>query len=106
MQNAGGLRRVEPADDVEHRGHGGGRRQRPLGRDAILQRAAGQQLHRDDRHAGDFLAAEDVDGVRMADRRGQLPFAQEPRALVGVLQPARATLSARCVVRSRVCSAS
>ena len=88
VQDARGLRGVEPADDVEHRGDRHGRRQRTLGGDAILQRAAGQQLHRDDRHAGDLLAAEDVDGVRMADRGGELSLAQEPRAFVGVLQAA------------------
>ena len=88
VQNAGGLRGVEPADDVEYRGHRHCRRQGTLGGDAILQRAAGQQLHRDDRDAGDLLAAEDVDGVRMADRGGELPLAQKPRAFVGVLQAA------------------
>ena len=40
--------------------------QRPW-RDAILQRAARQQLHRDRGHATDFLAAEDVDRVRVTD---------------------------------------
>ena len=48
----------------------------------------GQQFHRDDGHAVDFFAAEDVDRVRMTDRRGELPFAEKARAVVTVLQTA------------------
>ena len=54
---------------------------------AIFQRAARQQLHRDHRRAGDFLAAEDVDAVGMADRCGELAFAQETRAVLRIGQP-------------------
>ena len=82
------MRGIEAADDVEHGRGGVGRRQRPFGRHAIFQRPAGQELHRDDRYAVDLFAAEDVDRVRMTDGCGQLPFAQEPRTVLGALQPA------------------
>jgi hypothetical protein len=88
VQDAGGLRRIESADDVEDRGDGYCWRQRPFGGDAILQRAAWQQLHRDDWSTGDLLAAEDVDRVRMADRGGELTLAQKACAFVGILHSA------------------
>ncbi len=75
------LRCVEAADDVEHSGHGSRRRHRPLGRDAIFQRAAGEQLHRDRGRAADFFAAEDVNRVSVADRCRQLPLANESRTV-------------------------
>ena len=88
VKNAGRLRRVQAADDVEHgcrRLFGG---QWPVCDDAVLQCAARQQLHRDDGHAGDFVTAEDVDRMWMTDRRGELSFAQESGPLLGSLQPA------------------
>ena len=88
VKNAGSLRRVQAADDVEHgcrRLFGG---QWPVCDDAVLQCAARQQLHRDDGHAGDFVTAEDVDRMWMTDRRGELSFAQESGTLLGSLQPA------------------
>ena len=60
-----------------------------------------QRLHRDDRHARDFLAAEDVDRVRMTDRGGELTLAQKPRALVGDPAAVCAALSARRAGRAR-----
>ena len=78
VENPRRLRRVEAADDVEHGRYGGGWRHRPLGRDAILQRAAGEQLHRDRGRAAHFFAAEDVDRVRVADRCRELPLTKEP----------------------------
>ena len=56
--------------------------------DELLQRAARRQLHRDDGKALHLGRAEDVDAVRMAERRGELPFAQEPFALLVVAEPA------------------
>ena len=79
--------------------------QRAVFDDAVLQRAARQQLHRDDRHAGDLVAAEDVDRVWMTDRRGELAFAQEPGTFLGSLQPAPQHLQRDAASVSR-CSAS
>ena len=67
VKNAGGLRRVQAADDVEHGCHRLRRGQWPVCDDAVLQGAVRQQLHRDDRHAGDLVTAEDVDRVWMTD---------------------------------------
>jgi len=88
VQNASRLRGIQPADDIEDCGNRFGRRQGAVSRHSILQRAARQQFHGDHRHAGYLLAAEDVDRVGMADRGRQLSFAEEPRAVVGILQPA------------------
>ena len=73
--------RVETRDHLKNDVDRGARPQRALGFHAIFQRAAGEQFHRNDGNAGDFLASEDVDAVRMVDRGGQLPFAQEPGAV-------------------------
>ena len=47
-----------------------------------MQRAAGDELHGDDRRAFDLLGAIDIDGVRMIDRRREPPLAQEAFARV------------------------
>ena len=86
VQDAGGLRRIEPADDVEHRRHRHRRRQGAFGGHPILQRAARQQLHRDHGNAGNLLAAEDVDRVGMTDRCRELTLAQKAGALVRVVE--------------------
>ena len=78
MKNPRRLCRVEAADDVEHGRYGGRWRHRPRGRDAIFQRAAGEQLHRDRGRATHFFTAEDVDRVCVADRRRELPLTKEP----------------------------
>ena len=67
----------------------------------ILQRAAGRQLHRDDRKALHLGGAEDVDGVRMAERGGELPLAEEPLALLVVAEPAAQDLHRDRAGRSR-----
>ena len=54
----------------------------------ILQRAAGRELHRDDRKPLDLGRAEDVDGVRMAERRGEPSLAKKPFALLVVAEAA------------------
>ena len=54
---------------------------------AVFQRPAREQLHRDHRRAGDFLAAEDVDAVGMSDGGGELALAQESRAVLRTGQP-------------------
>ena len=58
----------------------------PRARHAILQRAAGDEFHRDDRRAADFLRAEDIDAVRMIDGSREPAFAEESLARVGRIQ--------------------
>ena len=67
MQNARGVCGVEPADDIEHRRGGVRGGQRALHGHLVLQRPPGEELHGDDRHAGNLLAPEDVHRVWMAD---------------------------------------
>ena len=72
----------QPGDDLQNRVDRFGWRERALLAHAILQRAARQQLHRDDGRAGDFFAAEDVDAVGMVDRRRKLALTKEARPIV------------------------
>ena len=75
--------RREAGDDLQRRVDGGRGRHRAVAIDAVLQRPAGDEFHRDDRRAVDFFGAEDVNRVGVAERRRELTFAQEPGA-VGV----------------------
>ena len=87
MQNARGVRGIEPGNELQDGIHRLGWGSGPLSLIRSFKRPAGQQFHGDDRHAVDLLAAEDVDAVRMIDGRGQLAFAQKARAVAGIGEP-------------------
>lgn len=52
----------------------------------IPQGATRRHLHGDHRHTFDFLRAEDIDAVRMIDRRGETALTQEALALLLVVE--------------------
>ncbi len=83
MQHADGRRRFQARDDVQNGfdrvGHGHG----PFLLHALLQRAPGDQLHRDHRLAFHLFGAENIDAVWMIDRGGEAAFAEE--SLPGIL---------------------
>ena len=67
VQHAARVRGVETGDHLQDRVDRLGRRQRTVfAARGLSSVPPAQQLHRDDRRAGDFVAAEDVDAVGMA----------------------------------------
>jgi hypothetical protein len=88
MQDADRRRRVEAGDHLQHDVDRRGLRHRLARLDQVLQRARRRQLHRDDEKALHLRGAEHVDGVGMAERRGQPSFLQEAGALLVVADAA------------------
>ncbi len=68
----------EAGDDVEDCIDRLRHRERAALLEFVLERAAAGDLHRDHREALDFLAAENVETVRMVDARGEAAFAEKP----------------------------
>jgi hypothetical protein len=81
-------RSFEAGDHLEDRVDRPGHRHRRAGDDEGLSASRpAAELHRDHREALHLAGAEDIDAVRMAQRRGELALAQEPLALFVVTSP-------------------
>ena len=80
MQDANALGRLQAGGDLQNAVHRFADWQRPLRTHFVMQRAASDQFHGDDRRAANFLGAEDVNAVGMIDGGGQAAFAEKPLA--------------------------
>jgi hypothetical protein len=82
MQDAGGVQRLERAQNIQTDADGVGQRQATSG-EAIGQRLAFEQLHRDEQHVVLFPDLIELTDVGVADSRGGARFLPEslPRGL-------------------------